>query len=481
MGHTDALPKIRSMIWIALLLLSQVATGQTWTSQFTGTTQQLNSIWGTSESNIWAGHAGNLMRFNGAGWFPVFGVTGATNGIWGADANIWAATSTGTTGRIIKYNGSSWTQESFETGINYAIWGYDAFNMWVGGVGYIRRYNGISWISEPVGGTLRGIWGTDPFNVWAVGHSGLIRKFDGNTWTTQASGTPQNLFGVWGADANNIWAVGAAGTILKYDGMSWTPQNSGTMQQLNGIWGIDANNIWAVGNLGTILKYDGMSWTQQPLAISNTLKSVWGSGTQFWVVGSSGLILNSNNQNIVLPVELVRFQARLQPDQTALLLWKTASEHHNAGFDIERSADGKIWETIGSVAGQGDASEEHVYRFTDARPFPGDNYYRLVQMDLDGERTYSDIRIVAVAGGEKAGFQVFPNPVTQGELTVQLSGEPDENTLLRVYSDDGHLLLQQPVPSSIHQTSLNGWAPGVYLVEVKNADSTWREKVVVGN
>lgn len=482
MERPGALSTIRSTIWIALLLLSQVATGQTWTPQFTGITQQINSIWGTSASNIWAGHAANLLRFDGAAWQPVFGVSGATNGIWGTDAsNIWAATSTGTSGRIFKYNGSSWTQESFGIGINYAIWGFDPFNIWVGGVGYIRRFNGFSWTSEPVGGTLRGIWGTNPVNVWAVGYSGLIRKYDGNTWTTQTSGTPQDLFGVWGVDANNIWAVGAAGTILKYNGTSWVAQNSGTTQQLNGIWGIDANNIWAVGNLGTILKYNGTSWVPQTSGTSNVLKSVWGTGTQFWVTGAGGLILYSGNQNIILPVELVHFQARLQPNQTALLLWKTASEHHNAGFDIERSADGKTWEMIGFAAGQGNASEEHVYRFTDARPLPGDNYYRLAQLDMDGERTYSDIRILAVAGSEKAGLQVFPNPVTQGELTVQLSGEPDENTVLHVYSDDGRLLLQQPVPTSLHRTSLYGWAPGVYLVEVKNAGSTWREKVVVGN
>ena len=73
------------------------------------------------------------------------------------------------------------------------------------------------------------MWGLDAKNVWAVGLSGTILKWDGTTWTAQASGSTASLSGIWGTSANNLWVVGDGGTILKWDGATWTTQASGTI------------------------------------------------------------------------------------------------------------------------------------------------------------------------------------------------------------------------------------------------------------
>jgi hypothetical protein len=67
----------------------------------------------------------------------------------------------------------------------------------------------------PQGNILARIWGKDANNAWAVGYNGTILKWNGSSWSSQSSGTTQDLYGVWGSDANNVWAVGYNGTIIK--------------------------------------------------------------------------------------------------------------------------------------------------------------------------------------------------------------------------------------------------------------------------
>ncbi|RYY54944.1 MAG: hypothetical protein EOO09_12490 [Chitinophagaceae bacterium] len=85
----------------------------------------------------------------------------------------------------------------------------------------------------------------------------------------------------------------------------------------------------------------------------------------------------------VLPVTLQSFTVNAV-NTTALLQWVTASELNNDHFDIERSVDGRVFSKIGRVAGNGTTSIPQDYRFTDASPVSGNNYYRLAQVDIDG-------------------------------------------------------------------------------------------------
>ncbi|MEK7256243.1 MAG: T9SS type A sorting domain-containing protein, partial [Bacteroidota bacterium] len=111
---------------------------------------------------------------------------------------------------------------------------------------------------------------------------------------------------------------------------------------------------------------------------------------------------------------LTTFDARLQENQTHLT-WRTASEKDNAGFEIERSNDGTDWQTLAFVPGNGTTSEPHDYHFTDENPQPGDNYYRLKQLDFSGAAEYSDTRHVRLASGKLEDVLVSPNPVPAGQ------------------------------------------------------------------
>ena len=96
-----------------------------------------------------------------------------------------------------------------------------------------------------------------------------------------------------------------------------------------------------------------------------------------------------------LPVELLSFTA-IRRNDNVQLKWQTASETNNDFFNIERSEDGRHWQTLGKMDGAGNSSETLAYTWTDQSPLRGLSYYRLKQVDFDGRYAYSWVRSVAI-------------------------------------------------------------------------------------
>ena len=116
-----------------------------------------------------------------------------------------------------------------------------------------------------------------------------------------------------------------------------------------------------------------------------------------------------------LPVELTVFTATADGPAAVRLAWATASEKNSARFEVERSADGETFVSIGAVAAAGSSSGPRRYELLDARLPAGAAllYYRLRQVDRDGTFSYSPVRAVALKGAG-AGLALFPNPAPAG-------------------------------------------------------------------
>ncbi|MFN6086511.1 MAG: hypothetical protein ACK476_16470, partial [Fluviicola sp.] len=121
-----------------------------------------------------------------------------------------------------------------------------------------------------------------------------------------------------------------------------------------------------------------------------------------------------------LPVGLVNFEA--EPDfdnRTVKLKWITETETSNDYFEIQRSFNFQEWETIGIKDGSGTSTSLVNYHFTDLNPSFFKNYYRLKQVDFNGQTRFSDVQIASFDSyGDN--WIAFPNP-TDGIIT--LSGE----------------------------------------------------------
>lgn len=173
-----------------------------------------------------------------------------------------------------------------------------------------------------------------------------------------------------------------------------------------------------------------------------------------------------------LPVELLAFSAQAL-GRAGVVEWTTASEHNNQGFEVEASLDGKTFQKVGFVAGQGNASTSHSYRYTDANAAQRGSlqYYRLRQLDADGTATYSPVRMVQFAASQHPTLAVWPNPA-HDTYTVHLVAARPQTVLLTMRDALGRLVSQLPMQVQAGDNQLptsftSEQAKGLYLLSTE--------------
>jgi hypothetical protein len=164
-----------------------------------------------------------------------------------------------------------------------------------------------------------------------------------------------------------------------------------------------------------------------------------------------------------LPVKLISFEALAQPEQV-LLKWKTAFEQNSSSFIIQHSKDGVDFNNIGTVAAAGNSFSELNYSFTHTQPIAGHNYYRLLQTDLDGKNSYSDIRQSHYQPGKKT-FTILTNKIENDQLNVHFF---EKNTLLIFNSNAKQVLKKQMLPG-LNIIPVSNLSKGVYIVQSGNS------------
>lgn len=162
----------------------------------------------------------------------------------------------------------------------------------------------------------------------------------------------------------------------------------------------------------------------------------------------------------VIPVELASFDAK-PINNTVKLNWLTASERNNGYFNIERSANGRDWSTIGQVKGNGTTSKATNYAFADEAPLATVNYYRLKQVDMDEKSSYSATVSVNFKGNGKQ-LSVFPNPAND-RLNV-VSDRFDTEGVVEIYDLSGRLV--QSVQNTATQLDISRLNAGLYQLRL---------------
>ncbi len=184
-----------------------------------------------------------------------------------------------------------------------------------------------------------------------------------------------------------------------------------------------------------------------------------------------------------LPVEFINFDARMH-NEKVILKWITSSEVNNRGFRIERSKDGRTWKHIGFVGGKGMSNDYQYYSFTDLNPFYSINYYRLKQMDYDGNFTYSKI-VTAIVESIANQFSFFPNP-TSGNIHLKLNKNREMPINLELHNSIGqrvygYKLIDEKGELFELDLSDKGLEQGWYLLSLHTSLNSYYEKLLITN
>ena len=169
-----------------------------------------------------------------------------------------------------------------------------------------------------------------------------------------------------------------------------------------------------------------------------------------------------------LPVELTRFDATTK-GQSVNVEWATASEKNSDRFEIQRSATGEGFETVGTVKGQGNTSSAHNYAFVDSRPLAGRSYYRLRQVDTDGTTAFSPVAAVQL----RTELAVYPNP-SAGMVTLPATLGDVRYRLLNIV---GQTLLSGQATGN-DQLDLTKLGKGTYFLELTGEAGRTTQRLV---
>ena len=191
----------------------------------------------------------------------------------------------------------------------------------------------------------------------------------------------------------------------------------------------NANAYWDYNTLATASKVaNGVITTYAPVAGGNRTSTGDGySIIELTLTGVTQLAfqlscrVNSNGEEwwidnvelleiapcLPLPIELISFTGNLTEDNSVLLKWITETEINNDYFLAEKSLDGINWSLVSKVQSVGNSLNRINYSTIDNSPITGVNYYRLSQVDYNGQRESFNIISIELTDDMKKCSNIF--------------------------------------------------------------------------
>lgn len=184
-----------------------------------------------------------------------------------------------------------------------------------------------------------------------------------------------------------------------------------------------------------------------------------------------------------LPVELSEFSGKCY-NGTIKLGWITASETNNDHFDIEKSSDGTEFYSIGTVEGNGNSNSILSYSFSDnSGSCTSGCYYRLKQVDYNGDHTYSKIIKVDCSLNDDDNFiNIYPNPAND-ILNIALMDNSADVLGITIYNSMGELVYSTSrntiKGSNFFTLPTDNLSKGIYTVVLNHTRISKTEKLLI--
>jgi len=184
----------------------------------------------------------------------------------------------------------------------------------------------------------------------------------------------------------------------------------------------------------------------------------------------------------VLPVTFTSIRAQ-EKNGNIQLLWDVTNEVNTVSYVVERSKDGRTFNTLGTVAATTFTVSEKQYQWLDVNASKGAYFYRIKSVQNSNESKYT--AIVRITLGDVMGdINIYPNPVENGRLSVQLNDLAAGTYEIRILNTLGQLIinrkLQHEGGSSVEEIHLPaGTAKGIYRLQMLGSESRIIKTIVV--
>jgi hypothetical protein len=304
--------------------------------------------------------------------------------------------------------------------------------------------------------------GRSAYNPATLTNSGTADKFsvrviDNVTDDGTAVGTTTSL-----AVVNRTWMISeqnAGGSDVTL-GLNWNgaPEHIGGFQEASAFIAhyISSDGLW--DNIGGAVA-------------TNTIET---SG----ITSFSPFTISSDLNFAPLPVELMSFSS-VCLDNDVAIKWTTASENNSMHFVVETSTDAANWEVLSVVPAAQFSTSILNYAITHEGAARNKNYYRLIQVDLDGAVEFYNV-IYANCGNVASEPVAFPNP-SNGDFTIDFGGSEMKGDIqLSIMNTEGKEISNREInlEEGVNTYQINNMElqPGIYYLKI--VDTTGRSFII---
>lgn len=234
--------------------------------------------------------------------------------------------------------------------------------------------------------------------------------------------------------------------------------------------------------------YNNLIWT------APTSPSTSDNQVTFYYVGNAangnsntnGDYIYSGSTIVALPVTLSGFSADVK-GTTVILKWQTLSESNSSHFIVEKSSDNQHFYQVTQVNAAGISSSIRNYSFEDNKPayFERPTYYRLVLIDKNGSKKYSNVVNVSIKAVRSFVKKLYPNPIQRGNIMqVEIISDKQQRVSIKLININGSKV--QELASSLQKgnnivdISLpKSVASGMYALLVQMEDDVQQIPVLI--
>ena len=326
---------------------------------------------------------------------------------------------------------------------------------------------------EPTLSSYLGLRGY-PVNISSVEENNFLKnKITSNFWLPLSDEyfMLNNMFGYAGYDdqseseGNFYWITGPL------SGTKVSTGNDGSMSPQTGVY-----NNWASGqpdnngyygnasyfNVSNGKWYDESFYDNSLNYIYKNLVIEYGGMVGDPVLNT--IFTKTMSHLSVLAVTMASFDVKKE-NNTAVAEWKTSAERSNSYFNIERSTDNFHFLTIGKIIGRGNVNAPQQYRFVDHRPLIGTNYYRLKQVDMNSNFSYSITKRLEFKSKETAN-RLYPT-IAANSINIRLANANDVTCY--IINSAGALVQQIKSPGISFTVQIQSLSRGEYIFSIVNS------------
>jgi hypothetical protein len=236
-------------------------------------------------------------------------------------------------------------------------------------------------------------------------------------------------------------------------GFNWALKMGGSGHDLANALAVDQQNqLTTTGYYSGLADFDPTIGIHQLQALGNL----------------DAFIIHFNQNSMILPVTLKEFIG-VEVSSGNLLKWLTINEINANYFDLEKSIDGKLFNSIARIECLMNVDQVSKYSYLDKNAIANKNYYRLKQIDQDGQYHYSNIISLSNTNSDNT-ISVYPNP-SSGKISI-VTKSNFKNALLQIKDMKGAITFEKRnIEGNSFNYDISSLANGIYILDIIETSS----------